>query len=174
MIIMKKRFTTDSGGQVMIEAIVAISLVLVGLLGIVQLLIRSVGINKDLSGKLVASYLAAEGVEVVKSLIDTDIARGRVWNFTIGDPGLYKFDYRSDVKGDSGDDLVAYSPPDFVLFSEADGYGYAAWDTPTGFQRWVEISEAGPAITVKSFVKWDSRTPDRAIEVVDVFYKWRN
>ena len=53
-----------SSGQVLIEAMVAISIVTVGLLGIFSVLSRSLSLNRTVADNYVAANLAAEGIEI--------------------------------------------------------------------------------------------------------------
>src|SRR3990167_7505221 len=69
------KFLKESGGNLMIESIVAISVTVIGFLGVVGLLSRSISVNKDAGQKFVSTYLSAEGIEVVKSLIDKNYVR---------------------------------------------------------------------------------------------------
>ena len=57
-------------GQTIIELIVAISIVVVSLLGIFALISRSLAINRLTSEQYAASYLAAEGIELVRNMFD--------------------------------------------------------------------------------------------------------
>ena len=67
----------DRKGNLLIESIVAISVIVISFLGILSLLSRSLGINKDVSYKFIATYLAAEGIEITKSLIDKSFTDAR-------------------------------------------------------------------------------------------------
>ncbi len=58
----------------MIESLVAISITVIGLTGILTLLSRSLAITNDIEKRMVATYLATEGIEVVKNLLDTNMA----------------------------------------------------------------------------------------------------
>lgn len=65
----------------LVESIVALSLVVIGLLGIIALISRSVSLNSNVINRFVASALAAEGIEVVKNIIDSNFAtKGANWN----------------------------------------------------------------------------------------------
>src|SRR3990167_7996112 len=85
-------------GQVLIESMVAISVVMIGLLGIMTLLIRSSRWNRDATQELVATSLAAEGIEIVKNLVDTNIAdrlRGQPVQWNEIPSGVYAVSYRT-------------------------------------------------------------------------------
>ena len=76
---MKK--AVNNSGQSLVEMLVAISIVVVSLLGILVLVNRSLGYNKVASEYYTATYLAAEGIEIVKNFFDrsflTSIAGNR-------------------------------------------------------------------------------------------------
>ncbi|MEK7554693.1 MAG: hypothetical protein AAB518_01765 [Patescibacteria group bacterium] len=57
-------------GDSMIEMLVAISIVAVSLVGILSLVGRSFALNRLTTEQYVATYLAAEGMELVKNLFD--------------------------------------------------------------------------------------------------------
>src|SRR6185369_4698812 len=65
--------TDRRSGQSLIEAIIAITLLTIGFLGIARLLSQSLFFTKVVSDQTTATYLAAEGIEIVKNLIDHDV-----------------------------------------------------------------------------------------------------
>ena len=83
-------------GSLLIESIVSINIALIGLLGVLGLLSSSLSLNRDMGQKIIATYLAAEGIEVVKNLIDLNYVDGNVaWNERIN-TGSYELSYNSD------------------------------------------------------------------------------
>lgn len=60
-------------GQSIIEAVIAITVLTTGFLGISSLLARSLVLTSTLSSRITANYLAAEGIELAKNLIDHDV-----------------------------------------------------------------------------------------------------
>ena len=60
-------------GQTLVEALVALSILTVGFVGIIVLLTRSFQLNRTTANDTQATYLAAEGIEVAKNLIDHDV-----------------------------------------------------------------------------------------------------
>ncbi len=60
-------------GQSIIEALVALSILTVGLMGVLTLLSRSLLLQRETADTAKASYLASEGIEVVKSIIDNGV-----------------------------------------------------------------------------------------------------
>ena len=59
-------------GSLLIESIVAISVAVVGILGVLGLLSRAFAIQRDVGQRFIGTYLASEGIEVVKGIIDTN------------------------------------------------------------------------------------------------------
>lgn len=60
----------SNSGQSIIEMLVALSIVVVALLGILVLVNRSVGLSRVTNDQYTASYLAFEGIEIVKNMFD--------------------------------------------------------------------------------------------------------
>lgn len=160
-------------GNLLVESIVAISVVLVGFLGVLGLLSRSLGLNKDVSQKFIATYLAAEGIEVVKSLIDKDFVNGDSFNETVSDGGPYEVGYDSTA-------LISPASGNPLLFNSTNG-GYNYSDgVPSLFTRVIEISElerngrtGTDEIKVVSRVEWQSRGGLQTVELEDHFFDWR-
>lgn len=157
----------------------AISMVTIGLLGIITLLINSSRWNRDVSHELVATYLAAEGIEVMKNLIDASVAskiRGdnmATWNAGLPE-GLYGVQYDAAFGGDG------MLPQNFgdrkLLFdSDAGAYQYGSGDA-SPFSRVVQIigpSGGSDTLLVSSTVFWDGEDGVESIHLEDVFTYWR-
>ena len=169
-------------GQVLIESIVAISIGVVGLLGFLHLLTQAIAINKDVGQQSVATYLAAEGIEVVKSIIDANFTANprRAWNAFLSDP-TYEVAY-----SDSGADISPLSsdptPLEYHPLTGLYDYVADAVSVTTGFTRTVQIStldtdgdgSSSEEMKVVSTVQWQKRgggTNEVALE--DHFFDWR-
>lgn len=63
----------SNGGQLLVEALVSISIIIFGLVGILTLISTSLSYNKIVSDQYVAVYLASEGIEVMRSLFDNNL-----------------------------------------------------------------------------------------------------
>lgn len=165
--------TRSNKGYLFIEAMVAISIIILGILGMVVLLSRSLSINRVISDQFDASYLASEGVEIVKNIIDANVIQGRPWNDGLG----------------SGDFEVAYNSltpePDsnrYILFDPGTGrFGYQA-GSQTFFVRTVSLEQidndcvpGAERIRVNSLVEWKTRGGgDFKINLEDNFFDWRS
>lgn len=170
---MREKSHSKNKGYLFIEAMVAISIIVLGILGMVVLLSRSLSINRVISDQFDASYLASEGVEVVKNIIDANIIQGRPWNDGLG----------------NGDFEVAYNSlalePDSnrrILFDAGTGrFGYQA-GAETFFVRTISLEQidddcvpGAERIRVNSLVKWKTRGGgDFEINLEDNFFDWRS
>src|SRR6185437_15801633 len=63
-------------GQTLVEAIVALTILTTGFLGIATLLTKSFQLNRITSEDTQATYLASEGIELAKNIIDYDVYSG--------------------------------------------------------------------------------------------------
>lgn len=170
----------------MIESMVAITIGVVGLLGVLALLTQAVGANRSISDEFVATYLAAEGVEIVKNLIDKNYASNVGWNRGIT-KGAYELDYISDFNPGgqlaqhqiSRDPTVRSTRP--LRRNGTTGfYSYDPDDSLTAFRRTVQIREdpselgSGVELGIVSVVEWQKRGGGTGeVLVEDHFFDWR-
>ena len=157
----------NANGYLLIESMIAITIVMVGLLGIFALLSRSLSLNRVVADRFVAAYLAAEGIEVVKNIIDNNLLAGRPWNAGVGN-GSYEVDSDSDrLETNQGRNLS---------LNQVSGlYGYGEPQS-TNFKRVIKIAVAkdGGEITVGSQVSWVTRGGGRfEINLEDHLFNWR-
>ena len=175
----KLKFKTNSGwrgysGYLMIESLISLTIITVGLLGIFTLLSRSLSLNRVVADRYAAAYLAAEGIEIVKNMIDNRLlGEGPPWNEGLSD-GEYEVDYDDIFYGDlapADSDALNY-----LKYDPAAGlYSYGG-PKPTNFQRIINISnsEDGQEITAQSTVNWVTRGGAQfSITLEDHFFNWR-
>lgn len=151
-------------GQVLVESIIALSVLTIGFLSLIGLLNSSIGLTKVANESYVATYLAAEGIEIVKNMIDdNNLNPGLSWN-----QGLGNGDYEADYKDNS---LHLYQG-NFLKFDSDDGYNYARGEN-TLFKRKITIQNlSSDSIKVISIVNWTSRGGvNSEVKLEDVFYK---
>ena len=156
-------------GQALIESIVAASMLTVGFLGLLSLLARSISVNRVVADNYVATYLGAEGIEVVKNVIDANILQSRPWNAGITQ-GDFEVAYDSRTLGTPFTSRTLFFDP------VADLYSYDAQGaTATPYVRGISIEFLGSdEIRVTSRVLWTTRGGgNSAIALEDHFYNWR-
>lgn len=156
-------------GQAIIEVLVAVSMLTVGFLGVVTLLSKSLGLNRVVSESYTATYLAVEGVEIIKNLIDANIIARAAWNQGLSD-GTYEAEYSS----------LSVQPAGVLRklnFDPLSGlYGYGSGEA-TPFTREIKIAwDQGNSdhMRVTATVRWVTRGGGQfESNVEDHFYNWR-
>lgn len=156
-----KTILTSRSGQTIVEAIVAVSFLTVGYMGILALLNQSLAAASLVSEQNIATYLAAEGIEIVKNLSDANTLQGNAYsdNFQVGS---YEVHYTDVLNGQNpgtriGNQNVLSSNP--LLFDETLGYNYAVGN-PTKFFRTIRIMPPAPpsdSMHVISLVTWQAK-----------------
>jgi hypothetical protein len=163
-----RAFAKGRRGSFLVETMVALSLVLVGILGMVVLLTRSLQLTANVTQRAVAAYLAAEGIEVMKHLIDVDIAKGEGW--TPGDlPSSFEVQYNSAAP-------IALSGNARPLRLDAVGglYSYDEGSSPTPFRRAIAVTMVGDdEVRINSVVTSTLRGTNETINLEDHFFNWR-
>lgn len=176
------RVTNSRSGQSLLEVMVALSVLTVGFLGILSLISQSIFISKTVSTQSTATYLAAEGIEIAKNLIDHDVYAhiagfGTGWGTCFGLGATTKeveFDYTTtDCLS-----IKPYSQNDFLYFSPSTGiYSYNSLGdaVKTIYTRDIKITNTSlnpPEITVESIVYWNAGAVTQDVDLVDNFYNW--
>lgn len=149
------------------EALVALTVILVGMLGVFALISQSLGLTRVVADRYVASNLAAEGVEIVKNIIDTNYLRNQPWNTGLA-PGDYEVDYQDSSLGPNLNRNLNFD-------SNTGLYSYRAGQ-PSRFQREIKISWSsdGQQVQVNSIVRWITRGGGNFdVNVEDHFFNWR-
>lgn len=156
----------------MIESMVSVGLVVVGLVGIFGLITRSINMNKDVQNRVVATYLAAEGIEIIKNIIDTNVEKSyeTTWIWNQGLNGLYEVQY--DSRLNSLVPIASTSTTKLTLNEATGRYMYGSGLT-TPYTRTVKVSGGGDTINVNSFVEWTTDNKKYVVHLSDVFLHWR-
>jgi Tfp pilus assembly protein PilV len=74
-----KGFTPHSAGFTLLETVVAISILMVGVIGPITLAQRNVKASRDAGDRLVASFLAQEGIEAMRSVVANNSGDNIAW-----------------------------------------------------------------------------------------------
>lgn len=192
---MKLSITRSSrSGQSIIEAMVALSILTTGLLGIMTLLTRSFQINDSVDNQTTATYLAAEGIEVAKSLIDHDVYAniasggvvagwGNCFSYASSRPIYIKLDYETY---DCSDATLqpSLTPTEYPIYYNT-SYAYSNFEgyrdtniggiaTKTIFSRSTSITAPNSnELDVQSTVSWMSPPGvPQSVTLEDHFYNW--
>jgi len=155
-----------NNGYLMIESMIGITIAIVGILGVLGLVSRSVSLNRLVSNQFIGNYLAAEGIEITKNLIDANIIQQKPWNqgFTTGS---FEADYSSLTLESNRNRSILLDPTD-------NRYGYQIGNA-TPFTRTINIELIGSEeIKVNSIVGWTTRGGGQfEVNLEDHFLNWR-
>lgn len=157
---------TSNRGMILVETMIAISVLVTGLLGIFSLMSRSLSLNRVIMDQEIAVNLAAEGIELVKNKLDGNILQRLPWNDGIN-PGEYEIDFDKEMLLPNENRKIRYD-------SSLSEYVYDRGET-TKFIRIIKIEMAGnDEIEVNSVVSWVTRgSGSFSINLEDRFFNWR-
>ncbi len=176
-------------GQTLVEALVALSILTVGFLGIITLLTKSFQLNRITSDDTQATYLASEGIELAKNIIDYDVYCGFAQSTSTVDWGV-SFGLGPGQNGDYALEYNTVPPPctspgslpqliSNKLYFNPDTYLYTYSNSPpavaTDFTRDVKISVPVGSpyeLDVQSIVTWNTGSQSNSITLEDHFYNW--
>lgn len=168
----KKGWPASRQGQLIIEATVSTSIMIVGLLGIFVLLSRSLNMYHTAAQQYVATNLAAEGIEVTKNILDSNLIRGLAWNdggFATTETKFYGIQYNSLA-------LELGTPDKYLLYDSLTGLYALDTGSQTPYKRIVTIKSLSgdDEIQVNSVVTYKTNTgANFEVNLEDHFYNWR-
>jgi len=156
---MKKSFT-------LIETLVAISILAIGILGVFSLISSQISSIHYSENRLIASYLAQEGIEIIRNIRDKNWLNNLDWDYQIAQATDYRLDYQSQKFPDTN-----YSSCNPLKF---DGNFYnCSSGTNTPFQRQISISKSGDEMTVRVTVSWQEKGKTYQHSIAGKLYNWR-
>lgn len=153
-------------GQSLIETMVAVSFLTVGFLSVFSLLGRSLSTNRSSTENYIATYLASEGIEVARNIIDANGIQKLPWNsgFVNGD---YEVQYDSTSFLPNNNNFLRYDPANNL-------YSYSG-STITPFTRIVRVTTVNSdEIRINSIVSWTGLgSGSFTVNLEDHFMNWR-
>jgi len=172
-------------GQILGEAMVAMGIITIGVLGVTGFLARSIGEGRSVADQTIAANLAAEGIEITKNILDgNSLERFRLgdgtiaWNEGFNMPGFFEVDFRSESLGprvSTVEDRNILRPLKKEQVGDAQFYSYTGAENTT-FRRSIEIKGGinEHHIRVTARVYWVAREgrPNQVMLSSD-FYNWR-
>lgn len=118
----------------LVEALVAISILIIGILSAFILVIRTLGNTPNIQSRLIAANLAQEGMELTRQIRDTNFVRQSGFRNELSN-GEYQIDIVNR-------ELVSFNKNDFLKFDdEKKIYSYSSGNNqPFFFQRKIVIN----------------------------------
>lgn len=153
-------------GSVLLESLIAITVLTIGMLGVFSLLSRSVGLTRVIANQYIGAHLAAEGIELIKNSIDTNALVSRPWNAGLAS-GNYEVAYNAPLEPDNNRTL---------FYDTSTGlYDYVSGDTPTTFRRQIQLTRIGAnELQANSRVSWTTRGGGEfSVDLEDRFFNSR-
>lgn len=152
-------------GFTLIETVVAIFLLTVGVAGSFALMQRVSFSASFSASQLVASYLAQEGIEIIRNIRDTNYLQDISWDSGINGVADFRLDYRSDEFPDATCGAYLRHDGDFYVCSG---------DSSSKFQRQIIIEKPAPDKMVISVqVSWSERGIAQQVSSATELYNWR-
>lgn len=167
-------------GQMLVEALVAMGILTVAVFAIFSMLTRSTSLNRVISQQYVATYLAAEGLELVKNITDSNLLTcGRAWNTgAVGGASPYAREYEVDylseaMSAPTGRKLKINPLNGFYQYQTGDDSIFTRTVTIESIPN-VQAGNPDVEIRVTAIVKWRGRGgTDSEVRLEDHFFMWR-
>ncbi len=158
-------------GQLLVESMISISLLVVGFLAIFSLLSRSISLNRVAADNYTATYLAAEGIEVARNMVDANaIQKQPSWNCGFAD-GDYEVEYNTGETSTNSCIPLTPSQDRFLSFDPGTGLFSYSGTNPTSFKRLIRIVLVNKnEIKINSIVSWTTLGGGYRIDVEDHFF----
>jgi len=160
----KNKIITKNGFTVL-ELIISLFVLTVGVGGAMNLVQQTISASSSLDARLTASYLAQEGLEIVKNL------RDRAWLEGAGEWGEYvqEGEWEADYQDTT---LSVYQGRNLNI--DTDGfYSYSPSDTETRFTRRISIIDEEQNVKkVTVEVVWQEKGEDYSFQVSEYITDW--
>ncbi len=159
---MIKTATQKEKGVTLLELMITIFVISVGIVGTFGLIERTIQSASIARSRLVAVYLAQEGIELVRNVRDDNLVKGEEWDEGIN-PGEWSVYYDST-------EILPYSDE----YLRIDGNGFYGRDGYTSaFKRKVIITDESDFLDIRVRISWREKEEDNHIEAVKRLYDWR-
>ena len=152
-----------NNGFTLIETLVAIFLLTVGTVGSFSLMQQATSFASIASSQFVASYLAQEGIEIIRNIRDANYLNGRNWD-----------DYITEGTGRLSYSSIEFPDTICDTYLQHNGSFYICSDTGK-FQREITVikSVEPEKMVVSVVVSWSERGAEHSVSAETELYKWR-
>ncbi|MEA3453256.1 MAG: prepilin-type N-terminal cleavage/methylation domain-containing protein [Patescibacteria group bacterium] len=150
----------DSKGFTLVELLIATSIIGVGLMGAFTAVQQGISAMDYSNSRFVAAFLAQEGVEVIKSMRDTNLLQSTTWNDGFSFNGDYELQYT---------DAHSLSPILFSVICSPDCFNDLHFLTKTnnGFYDYGPSSET----KFKRKIRIENLPPDKIELEITVYWR---
>jgi prepilin-type N-terminal cleavage/methylation domain-containing protein len=159
-------------GFTFLEVMIAVFVLTVGIVAAYLASQAPIFYTQNSINRLTASFLAQEGIEIVRNIRDNNWVKGAQWHSGLVSDlemecpyGGSKYCYAN--YDDSS--LSVSSDPPFLRLNDFFNSGSG---NETKFKRKIKINNRGQYLDIKSIVEWDYRGKSYEIKVEDKLYSW--
>lgn len=162
---MKKSFS-------LIELIFTLSFLTVGIGSIYSLISQFHTSSSVSSQKLIAAYLAQEGIEIVRNIRDTNLLENENWDNNL-ENGNWQADFKDNESLRPCPLTCDYDHLSFLNFEDSTGFFGYGNGTLTPFKRKIELQKFNDFLNIKVTVFWKERGRSHQITVQENLYNWQ-
>lgn len=158
-------------GFTIIESIVAIFFLTIGIIGISTLISSFFNPLSFTSNRLVAAYLAQEGIEIIRNIRDTNLLEEENW-----DNGLISGNWEVDYTEIQQLKYCSHPCESHNLsYLKIDDNGFYSYreGTQSKFKRLINLQKSGDILEVKVTVFWQEKGRSYQLTAQENFYNWR-
>lgn len=160
-------------GFMLVEVLIALLVVSIGVGGVIALVSQTSSFASNASSQLTATFLAQEGVEIVRNIRDSNFLNIHNGGSVQWDNGLTPctgFPLGVGCEASYTDTVLAVAGDHFLNFVTG-FYSYTA-GTPTQFKRKIFIDGTGDTRTVNVQVTWQERNRTHTVSAATNVYNW--
>lgn len=164
----------NNAGISILEVIAAMTIIVLGLVGILALVAQNVKAQYIDKNVLMASALAGEAVELVRNVRDLNwLTPGNSWRQSIVGDGSYTIDYGGLSSINPA--VNSLNETGARLYVDSNGFytHIAAGNTLTNFYRLISVIDNTDYLDVKCVIRWQDGGQNRDYAVQTYLYDWR-
>ena len=173
-----KKNNSKTSGFTLIETFVAITVLIISIVGPFTLVMKGLAVSKATKGQITAMYLAQEAIESVRNIRDENILVGNNWLMDLeycigtGSSCMINAPVHRDVRSCS---VGGCLPLEFHPGTKIYGYDLPVGSADSILTRTVEIEEITDNIEVIITVtmKWDEGPRERDFVVSEHLMNWQ-
>jgi len=178
-------------GQVLVETMVALSMTVIGLVGILMVLNASIGLNRVITSQYISSYLAGEGVELAGYQLDNNVFASKGYQNNLAAGAYVVTMSLNGLALTRLSQSIAQTPqavfalPASQVYLGSDSFGNVTYLSSVGgapagasstpFHRVVFVSwQSSDQAVINSIVAWQTKGGAvMSVNVEDHFFNWR-